>query len=105
MYGKIPVAPTAGGVSAFGTHITAEPLVMDATPCEAPTIQPGANGFAATALSAATGRYIAATAVVPESFTFCHGCVASIRESNMSVISWICAAPWFTPCVRLGSGA
>jgi hypothetical protein len=87
MYGKITVAPTAGGVSALGTHITADPLVIDATPFEAPTIQPGAKGSAATPLSAATGRYMAATAVVPASFTFCHGCVASIRESNRNVMS------------------
>ena len=60
---------------------------MLATPLNAPLLfgpdpwnQPGARGLLDTPLCCATGRYIAACAVVPESFTVCHGSVASMRH-------------------------
>ena len=54
--------------------------MIDATPFDAPTIQPGARGLAAIAVSAAPGGRKRVWAVQPESLHFCHGWVASIRD-------------------------
>src|ERR1700753_1263004 len=79
--------PTTGILPrAVGTHMTALPFVIETTPLVAFAAQPGASGLLASGPFVASGRYIAALAVVlPAESTFCHGLVASIELSTRSV--------------------